>query len=71
MIHTKVTFMENLTFVLLCYAHRVIVLTKGYFFFQNVVLTWFNLFNCSQVGLPSRKLQCLFKVTKGKINALQ
>lgn len=71
MIHTKVTFMENLTCVLLCYAHRVIVLTKGYFFFQNVVLTWFNLFNCSQVGLSSRKLQWLFKVAEGKINALQ
>lgn len=58
MIHTKVNFMENVTFVLLCYAHRVIVLTKGYFFFKNVVLTWFNLFNCSsQVGLSSSKLQ--------------
>lgn len=32
MIHTKVNFMENVTFVLLCFAHRVIVLTKGYFF---------------------------------------
>lgn len=32
MIHTKVNFMENVTFVLLCYARSVIVLTKGYLF---------------------------------------
>lgn len=67
MIHTKVNFMENVTFVLLCYAHRVIVLTEGYFFQE----CGFNLFNCpSEVGLSSSKLQWLFKVTEGKINIL-
>lgn len=40
MIHTKVNFMENVTFVLLFYAHRVIVLTKDYFFFFSRM--WFK-----------------------------